>query len=292
MLEGFPLPDLDFDMPEDDVSYFRIEESSHKLNDEDYNELCENNGLVIENTEPIRSSNNSSIYAAKSPVDGKTYAVKIADRKQRILDEFERQKQIKESPYLVKSVSFMESPTKAMIQMEYCKNGDIRNLYLAEEAIWKLIHDIGNALATIHNDGWMHLDVSPGNILIGKRCFKLSDFGTLTPIGQFEEGLEGAGPYVSPEIFTFPDSIVGTATDIFSFGVVLLEAATGRQAPRGGSELYTKIRTGEVFIGDEHYPCEFSEGLINLIRSMMNPDPDQRPTANQLIELDSVSVYD
>jgi serine/threonine protein kinase len=167
--------------------------------------------------------------------------------------------------------------------MELCDRGDIRNTRLCEKDLWKLIHEIGTALSVIHGGNWMHLDVSPGNILIGNRCFKLSDFGTLKPVGSFEAGMEGAGPYASPEALNFPyGAPVTEQTDIFSFGLVLLEAATGIPAPRGGSPGYVQVRNGQLKLGMGRYDCSCSEELIALVNAMINPNPSQRPTSHQL----------
>jgi serine/threonine protein kinase len=132
----------------------------------------------------------------------------------------------------------------------------------------------------------MHLDVSPGNILISGSSFKLSDFGTLAQIGHFEVGMEGARPYVSPEALAFPQGHpVTEETDIFSFGLVLLEEATQIPAPRGGSPHYSGIRSGYVKIGMGPYRCSCTRTLIDLINAMIDPDPSRRPTAWQLVEI-------
>jgi serine/threonine protein kinase len=158
---------------------------------------------------------------------------------------------------------------------------------LSEAEVWKLAHDIGTALSILHTGNWMHLDVSPGNILIGPRCFKLSDFGTLTQIGRFEAGMEGAGPYVSPEALSFPcGGAVTGQTDIFSLGLVLLEVVTGISAPRGGSPGYMQIRNGEIKLGVGKYTCSCSQRLIELINAMIDPDPGRRPTSSGLAAIE------
>ena len=297
MLQGFPLPDFDcFDddlIGGDPFEYDIINNHFSDLTDSEYETLIADKGLVIDKTTPIKCTGNSSVYAAKSR-NGKMFAVKITDHKKRIHYEYNKRKQIKDSPYLLKSYSMKESPTKAMLQMELCENGDIKGLIMPESYIWKLIHDIGNALCQIHNDGWMHLDVSPTNILVGKNSFKLSDFGTLTKIGEFEEGSEGAGPYVSPEALAFPfgNYIVNQQTDIFSFGLVLLEAATGKPAPRGGTPGYSMIRNDGIKLGDQDYVCWCSDELVSVINSMLASNPNQRPSSQQLIELPSCRVFD
>lgn len=114
--------------------------------------------------------------------------------------------------------------------MELCTDGDITCKKMDEIYIWKLIHDIGSALYVIHNSGYLHLDVSSSNILMTNNIvFKLGDFGTLCEFGNFQTGMEGAGPYVSPEALLFPGNefekiYVSEKNDIFSFGLVLLEA--------------------------------------------------------------------
>jgi serine/threonine protein kinase len=217
--------------------------------------------------------------------------VKVTDHRQRIAEEYAKRQQIRDSPYLLKSVALQQSPTRAVMQMELCESGAIRDVRLEERDIWEVIHDIGTALAIIHADGWIHLDVSPGNILIGRACFKLSDFGTLTRIGDFEAGMEGAGPYVSPEALCFPHGpgITGQ-TDVFSFGLVLLEAITRVPAPRGGSKHYSEIRSGRLRAGVPPYTCGCSQTLIDVLNAMLAPSPHDRPTAAQLVEIAKI-VY-
>jgi membrane-associated tyrosine/threonine-specific cdc2-inhibitory kinase len=88
------------------------------------------------------------------------------------------------------------------------------------------VHDLGNGLYQIHQLGWMHLDMSSSNIICDYQIFKLADFGTLTKVGQFAEGKEGAGPYVLVEALAFPSgrNPVNVQTDIPLF----LKRLTGR----------------------------------------------------------------
>jgi serine/threonine protein kinase len=171
--------------------------------------------------------------------------------------------------------------------MEFCPCGDIAMIRFDEIDVWQLVHDVASALAQIHRLWWMHLDVSPSNILRGDATFKLADFGTLTRIGDFAEGNEGAGPYVSPEALAYPrgEHPVTGQTDIFSLGVVLLEALTGKLAPRGGSKKYRRLRKGRLDIGVDGYECNCSEDMKTLVNAMLLVDPDCRPTANDLVEI-------
>ena len=186
---GFPLPDFEFSDDDSIVTIpYSIPSSLHTLSKEETQELLTKNHLALQSETPLRCTSNSAVYAAISD-DGNEWAVKITEHKRRVKDEYNKRKKLQDSPYLVKTIALYESTTKALLQMELCIQGDITQFEFTEGLIWKLIFDIGTALNELHSSGWIHLDVSPGNILVSSDMFKLADFGTLTPIGEFVEGL-------------------------------------------------------------------------------------------------------
>lgn len=284
---GFPVPDFDFDDDEPCPSMFNpIPSSLHTLTEEELCELYTKKDLQLQSDSPLRCTSNSAVYAARSS-DGMCWAVKITEHKRRVKDEYNKRMKVQDSPYLVKTIDYFEIKTKALLQMELCPDGDISSYQFVEASEWKMIFDIGNALYQLHNAHWMHLDVSPGNILVLGDMFKLADFGTLTLIGQFVEGNEGAGPFVSPEALAYPCGTykVGAPTDIFSFGVVLLEAISKQLAPRGGCDGYQKLRRGELMLGSPGYPANCSDELKNIVNDMLSVDPNARPTASDLVNI-------
>ena len=286
MCEGFPLPDFGFDdaplMPLEKTINIGIQEFATP----EFAADCLKLGMKVDPYNPIRSTGNSSVFRAQSTkIRNQVWALKVSKYKSRITEEFEKRKNLADSIYLVKSFNKYERPAYSMLQMELCNEGDITGQQLEESELWLLIHDIGCALMQVHGAGWMHLDISPSNILIDKTYFKLADFGTLVRVGYYESGMEGAGPYCSPEtmLFTGVDDVtVEQPTDIFSFGVVLLECATGYMAPRGGDERYGKLRNGEIILGGDLYTCDCSQELISLVNAMLSPNPGERPEAAHL----------
>ena len=125
------------------------------------------------------------------------------------------------------------------------------------EEILRYAIQIAGALAKAHAAGIVHRDLKPGNIMINAEGrVKLLDFGlakltepytpgapaedaptrTLQP--QSEEGsIVGTAAYMSPE--QAESKPVGARSDIFSFGAVLYEMATGTRAFHGDSKLST-----------------------------------------------------
>lgn len=284
MINGFPLPDFDFDEP--DETTFDIVGTDHCVSDFERQEIEQILDLSVDWSQPLRCTKNSSVYLACD--SDNSWAVKITKNKKRVEEEYLKRKAIPDVISLVKTIRMTSTATQAMLQMELCEYGDITQFKFETQGdLLSMIYYVASGLQVIHEHGWMHLDVSPSNILLSEDTFKLADFGTLIRVGEFTEGCEGAGPYVSPEALHFPSGPypVGTATDIFSFGVVCLEAATGVLAPRGGSSGYVKIRQGKIGIGSGKYRCRWSAEIQDLIASMLRVNPMERPSAREIVEI-------
>jgi serine/threonine protein kinase len=291
-MAGIPVPVFDFDLDDDDgISSLISPRCFHSLSPATVTSIADETGLIFDPKTPKSCTSNSAVYEAHSR-DGTLWAAKICSNIRRAQTEALNRNSLPPNQFLVSTIDLFIVSSKAILQLEYCEGGDLTflrhsspNQKFPEPAIWQLIHNISSALVVLHSSGWMHLDISPGNILSGNGVFKLADFGTLTEIGRFEEGSEGAGPYVSPEALEFPHGRFGVTgqTDIFSFGVVLLEMITGKAAPRGGSQGYSRLRQELVVLGSKEYRCECSRELIATVNAMLAVDPGRRPTAEELV---------
>ncbi|OHS95220.1 CAMK family protein kinase [Tritrichomonas foetus] len=240
---NIPIPDFDFDDYEMMSFDVPIKGSPQCRIPCDIKEIAEYFGFKLASDGPIKGTSNSNVYEACSINTTHKCALKVCAHKYRITKEFENFQQLPSSTYIVQSYDLFEYENLILLQMELC-DGDIYGVMLDEPAVWHLIYDVASALDVIHSSDFIHLDVSPSNILSKGDGFKLADFGTLIESGTFEPGDEGAGPYASPEVLYYPGNqitgyhAVTPAADIFSLGVVLLEVCSGIFAPRGGNPKY------------------------------------------------------
>ena len=108
---------------------------------------------------------------------------------------------------------------------------------------------IVDALSEAHRQGIVHRDLKPSNVMLTRSGLKLLDFGiakqtreldsassmraTETSFDTIDGTLVGTVPYMAPEQLEL--KTVDARTDIFAFGCVLFEMATGRPAFAGES---------------------------------------------------------
>jgi DNA-binding SARP family transcriptional activator/ABC-type glycerol-3-phosphate transport system substrate-binding protein len=138
-----------------------------------------------------------------------------------------------EHPHIVPLYDYWREPGAAYLVTRLVRGGTIADALragpLAQARAAQLVREVGSALALAHRSGAVHRDINPANILIDDddRAY-LRDFA----IAVDDQGAPRTGggvtlgPYASPE--QLAGAPVTPASDIYSLGVVLAQALTGR----------------------------------------------------------------
>ncbi len=176
----------------------------------------------------------------------------------------------------------------AYLTMELVDGEDLRTRIergpVAHDDAAAMLCDLAEALHVVHSHGVVHRDIKPANVLLRASplpdrefSVKLADFGIahLTDsIGLTATGaVIGTAAYLSPEQATGDGS--GPASDIYSLGLVILEALTGVRAFPGSMVESVSAR----LVSDPPIPDSLDQDWQTLLRSMTVRDPGQRPVA-------------
>jgi hypothetical protein len=147
--------------------------------------------------------------------------------------------------------------------------------------VLRLAAGLAEGLAAIHSAGVVHRDLKPANVLLAEDGPRLIDFGISRSMEA--SAITRTGMVVGSPGFMSPEQAegrpVGPASDIFSLGAVLTYAATGEGPFGEGSTvaLLYRVVTSEPNI--QGVPDE----IRPLIQRCLAKDPQQRPTAAQLL---------
>lgn len=193
-------------------------------------------------TERIGTGGMADVYKAVDEVLGRTVAVKVMHA--HLSDDpsfatrFRHEAQTAAnlmSPNIVNMYDWGQDDGTFYIVMEYVRGTDLKSMIeregaLSSRTVAKIGEQVCAALAVAHGYGVIHRDIKPHNIMVQTDgAAKLMDFGIARsgPSMMTQTGsVLGTAQYVSPE------AALGTpltaASDLYSLGVALYEAATGR----------------------------------------------------------------
>jgi len=254
---------------------------------------------------PLGAGGMGEVYRAKDTRLGRDVAIKVLPADVSV-DEERRQRFEREA----RTISSLNHPNICALYdvgnqdgMEYLvleyvegetlekrlENGPLPTKILLRHGI-----EIAEALEKAHRNGIIHRDLKPANIMMTKSGAKLLDFGlakwstaspleaetlktlTGTPGKLTEQGaILGTFRYMAPE--QLEGKAVDTRTDLFAFGEVLYEMATGVPAFSGKSKasLIAAILTAEPSPISKLQPVS-PAALDQLVRSCLAKDPDDR----------------
>ncbi|XP_013690831.1 PR5-like receptor kinase [Brassica napus] len=262
-----------------------------------------------------------TVYKGKLPDSSRDVAVKILKESNENGEDFINEVASMSRTSHVNIVSLLgfcyEGSKKAIIY-EFMPNGSLDKFIsdkMSEKMEWKTLYNIAvgvsRGLEYLHNrcvTRIVHFDIKPQNILMdGESCPKISDFG-LAKLCKNNESImsmldtRGTAGYIAPEVFSKNFGGVSHKSDVYSYGMVVLEMIGARdkeKAQKSGSNnksmyfpdwIYKGVEKGEIMSFFEEQITEEDDEI--LVRKMVlvglwciQTNPFDRPSMSKVVEM-------
>ncbi|KAL1211157.1 Calcium-dependent protein kinase 25 [Cardamine amara subsp. amara] len=206
--------------------------------------------------------------------------------------EIDIMKHLLGQPNVISIKGAYEDSVAVHMVMELCRGGELfdriveRGHYSERKAV-HLAKVILGVVQTCHSLGVMHRDLKPENFLFVNdqedSPLKAIDFGLsmfLKPGESFTD-VVGSPYYIAPEVL---NKNYGPEADIWSAGVMIYVLLSG-SAPFWGEteeDIFNEVLEGELDLSSDPWP-KVSESAKDLIRKMLERNPKQRLTAQQVL---------
>ncbi|CAE7568455.1 CaMKI [Symbiodinium sp. CCMP2456] len=146
---------------------------------------------------------------------------------------------------------------------------------MEEATARSIIRSVCQGLASLHDQGVVHRDLKPGNVLFskGEEDPKLIDFSHAALVSGDEETLTGelgTRGYVAPEVLS--ERPYGKKCDVFSLGCTVHALLSGRPPRR-------HLRVGFV----QQLPSSVSPSARRFVEALLTVDPRSRPSAREAL---------
>ena len=236
----------------------------------------------------------SEVYSCIHKLTNKPYAVKIINKK--IFEQVDKDLLRNEiailklisHPNVINLKYTSESNDEIFIVTELIKDGDFFDFIsnkpcFTEDNLKKVIRQLLEGIAYLHEFGIVHCDIKPENILYDKETgniVKLTDFGLSKMIFSNEDIKEVSGTisYAAPEILSLAGHRM--ESDLWSIGVIMYLLLHGR-LPFDDEDHDTTIRN--ILDKEPMYKKSLSANATDLLQRLLHKSPSDRITAKDAI---------
>jgi serine/threonine protein kinase len=198
-----------------------------------------------------------------------------------------------EHPHLISVLAARIDAPPFYIVTPYAGGGTLGNILSTRKrlatplALW-FARQLAEALQALHQQGWLHTDVKPDNVLVAVNGHAtLCDLGNARPsdsAGTGQKMLAGTPAYLAPEAYTSSNEWTA-ASDIFSLGVTLYQMVTGQlpYSHKDPAELANAVLNDRPPDPRRIVP-QISPRVARLLRTMLAKNALRRPTGSELID--------
>jgi serine/threonine-protein kinase len=170
--------------------------------------------------------------------------------------------------------------------MEYVEAANLKTLYAAHdpvllEHVAQILIDMAEGLEHIHENGFMHLDFKPENVLVTRNAsVRLVDFDLAQPIPEKPKKASKKNP--GTPAYMAPEQLLGepitNRVDIFSFGVTAYELLTNQKPFPGETpaEILKKQIDRSEFVPPTQYNPDLPPKLEKVILQCIEREPERR----------------
>jgi serine/threonine protein kinase len=207
-------------------------------------------------------------------------------------------------PHIVEAIEFIRKAPMPALVMEHFSSFNlkmhiVRSAEFIREHARSIIIQAATAFGYVHNQGLVHRDVKPENILVDESGLtKIIDFALAEEIGGgwlaglFGRKIAGTRPYIAPE--TIRRKAPDQRTDIYSLGITIYEMLTGRPPFRGDDrdELLRKHLSEQPVFMRTHNR-NLTADIDNLVLQMLAKKPDSRPESMEdvIARVERIKVF-
>lgn len=175
---------------------------------------------------------------------------------------------------------------------EYCAGGSVATLMrpnspggLQEKWIIPILREVAEAIYWVHGQGIIHRDLKCANVLVTEvGDVQLCDFGVAGVIeNKFDKRTTviGTPHWMAPELFD-PSASYGTEVDIWAFGAMVYEIASGMPPNVAAGMDFGKLGSYLKHHTTRLEGDQYSASLKDLVAYCLQQDPRKRPTINQI----------
>ena len=242
-------------------------------------------------TECIGVGGMAEVYRATDNVLGRIVAVKVMLPQYASDENFARRFKQEaasaanlSSPYIVNVYDWGQDDGTYYIVMEFVRGSDLKTAIKERGAInQRKVAEIGSqvcqALSVAHKQDIIHRDVKPQNIMVQPDGnVKVMDFGIARAKNSTMDktaSVLGTAHYISPEQAQGKD--LTPASDLYSLGVVMYEAATGKLPFDGPDAVSVAMKqVQETPVPPSEIKPDIDPGLEAIIMKAMSKNPNER----------------